>query len=73
MDVREGVVGQRRCSLDALLDEIGCRVHLAGPQVVDDRSGLLIGGVPALLEWIEIPVPSIVDPAVFEATRVQLE
>ena len=24
-------------------------------------------------EWIEIPVPSIVDPAVFEATRVQLE
>ena len=24
-------------------------------------------------EWIEIPVPPIVDPAVFEATRVQLE
>jgi hypothetical protein len=34
--------------MDALLDEIGCRVHLAGPQVVDDRSGLLIGRVSAL-------------------------
>src|SRR4029450_6859896 len=47
VDVREGVVGQRL--MDALLDEIGCRVHLAGPQVIDDRSGLLIGRVSALL------------------------
>ena len=43
VDVREGVVGE--LLMDALFDEIGCRVHLAGPPVVDDRSGLLIGGV----------------------------
>jgi hypothetical protein len=41
--------------MDALPDEIGCRVHLAGSQVVDDRSGLLIGGVTSSTRRTDIP------------------
>jgi hypothetical protein len=35
--------------VDGLLDEIRCLAHLAGPQVVDDCLGFLVGGLPALL------------------------
>jgi hypothetical protein len=47
VDVGKGVVGQRL--VDALLDEVGCLTHLAGPKILDDRSGLLVGGRSALL------------------------
>ena len=35
--------------MDGLLDEIGCLAHLAGPQIVDDCLGLLVGCLAALL------------------------
>ena len=47
MDIWKGVVGQGL--VDALLDEIGCLVHLGGAQVVDDRSCLPVSRFPALL------------------------
>jgi hypothetical protein len=47
MNVGKRVVGQGLGH--APLDQIGRRVHLGGAQVVDDRSRLPIGRVPALL------------------------
>ena len=47
VDIRKGVVGQRL--VDALLDEVGCFAHLAGSKILDDRSGLLVGGRSVLL------------------------
>ena len=47
VNVREGVVGQRL--VDTLLDEVSCLAHLAGPKILDDSSGLLVGGRSALL------------------------
>jgi hypothetical protein len=39
----------RSASHDSLLNEVGCLAHLAGSQIFDDRSCLLIGGLPTLL------------------------
>src|SRR6202166_270461 len=47
MNVREAIVGQSL--VDGLLDEVGCFAHLACPQVANDRLGLVVGGLPALL------------------------
>src|SRR5271170_1500420 len=47
VDVGEGVVGQRL--VDVAFDQIGRRVHLGGPQVVDDRPGLAVSRVAVLL------------------------
>ena len=47
MNVRKRVVGQGLGH--APLDQIGRRVHPGGAQVVDDRSRLAVGRVPALL------------------------
>src|ERR1700722_20374468 len=47
VNVREAIVGQGL--VDGLLDEVGCFAHLACPQVANDRLGLVVGGLPALL------------------------
>src|SRR3984893_13191954 len=47
VDVRKAIIGQGL--VDGLLDEVGCLGHLAGPQIVDDCLGLLVGGLAALL------------------------